>query len=677
MALVFYNWQQGPAPSSQYNHLSPLLAGFESWVLQNIGGSDLGGYVRRPVVGGSAWSSHAFGAAWDWAPPSREAALQLVDAIIANPAAFGIQAIHDYAGSRVWRVGRGWQAQAPGSHGGEMGVNTHFHFEVAQSSWGNTFEVPSGFGEIPETMTRIETAQVLYMAGFRGDALWKMVAIAGRESGYRPAAHRTDQNPSEMSGDRGLFQINWIHDDRLIRAGIINSPQDLFNPVIAARAAYFLSSGGEEAALGQLWGAGPNGWNGQGNYLYGTNPQAAQAAVNEARESGVLTQTWSPGGSIPSFPSGPGQGVGPVELPRDAQLVRTEKGLFAVFNLGHGTFIWYTIPNDGSVEFDHSDVVKMSNAKFREKYPRGIDGGSALELGPITDEWGTYRSYWENVLIEVIGLRNPARDDPGVRRVLAMYAGRPDMSEAELRNRLEATRWWNQRTEQELAWNDLSAAERNKRMNDTAVQMAQVWFQLTGQQAELSQFRSGQYLEKIASGRMSIDMWAETIVKDRAENMPNSPWSRTLRDEREAKRQRGVDIENTQNQIRDTLNTWGLRWNDKTIEDWARKIMSKKASDDDLLQTVQDQAVVLYPWKDREIDTRTASQPWVQAYSTLMEKEGTLFTPQIQKALQQGQSAWDFEQELKRSEEWASTQNGQRSIDETISEVGSMFGYVQ
>lgn len=34
-------------------------------------GRDLGGYVRRPVRGGSAWSLHACGRARDWAPSDR------------------------------------------------------------------------------------------------------------------------------------------------------------------------------------------------------------------------------------------------------------------------------------------------------------------------------------------------------------------------------------------------------------------------------------------------------------------------------------------------------------------------------------------------------------------------------------------------------------------------------
>ncbi len=87
------------------------------------------------------------------------------------------------------------------------------------------------------TITREATASYLYQAGFRGDLLWQLTAIAGRESSYQPAAHRSDVSKSLLSGDRGLFQINYIWDKQLIAAGIIRQKSDLFDPAINARAA--------------------------------------------------------------------------------------------------------------------------------------------------------------------------------------------------------------------------------------------------------------------------------------------------------------------------------------------------------------------------------------------------------------------------------------------------------
>lgn len=668
---TYYNWQNAPESwLNQYNHLSPYLQGFQAYVMRNFGGSDLGGYVRREITGGGSWSSHAFGAAWDWGAQSRSQGLRVVDWVIANANALGIGSIHDYQGGRIWHAGRGWKPYTfpPGD-----AQDSHFHFEVGLNSWGSTFS-PNGTSNgpaVPDVLNWEQTAQIAYQAGFRGQALVNFVALAFRESGMRPGAHRTDRNPDDMSGDIGLWQINYVNFNRLMQAGIISNPRDLFDPVLNARAAFFLSGGGQNL---DPWGASSGGAWGAWTHVTQADLDRASSAVANARSSGLLGQHWSPGGPIPT--GGQGPGVGPMELPRDAQLVRTGRGLFAVFNLGQGVFISYSVPEDGSVVFDRSEIVRMSDEKYRERYHRPVMGGSAHELGAITNEWGTYRSFWENVLITHIGQNNPARNDPGVRRVLALYAARPDMSEAELRNRLEGTKWWKQRTEAELVWNDLSPAEQRMRRQDAAVQMAQVWFQLTGQQIGIREMLDSRWVNDVASGKITIGWWSELVVKREASEDPNSPWSRTLRDEEEAGRQRGVDIENTANQIRDTLSQWGLQWNQATITKWAEGIMEKTRSDADFMEAVKNQAQQLFPWKDREMDSTTAAQPWIQTYTRMMEREGSLFTPQIQRALQSGMTAWDFEQELRRAPEWMSTQNGQASMDDVVADVGRIFGGV-
>lgn len=157
-------------------------------------------------------------------------------------------------------------------------------------------------------LSREQVARLLYQAGFRGDAIWKLVAIAGRESSYDPGAHGTDQPRSANSGDRGLFQINSTHDDTLRANGI--DPAKLFDPATNARAAYVLSNGGDENSLLQLWGADQSGWVGaRGNYLFGTDPMAAQAAYNQVAQAG-----WPPvrGGAA-------GQGQGPPSMGDIAQ----------------------------------------------------------------------------------------------------------------------------------------------------------------------------------------------------------------------------------------------------------------------------------------------------------------------------------------------------------------------
>lgn len=126
------------------------------------------------------------------------------------------------------------------------------------------------------TLSAEEAAKYLYDAGFRGDDLAKMVAIGRRESRYKTDAHRTDQAKSAVSGDRGLFQINYIHDKSLMQAGIINGKADLFDPAKNAAAAFYLY---KKAGL-QPWNAGSGGWQSNGDPLHGTNYDNAKAATD-------------------------------------------------------------------------------------------------------------------------------------------------------------------------------------------------------------------------------------------------------------------------------------------------------------------------------------------------------------------------------------------------------------
>lgn len=145
------------------------------------------------------------------------------------------------------------------------------------SSTGDAYD----YSTVAGSMSIESVAKLAHLAGFRGQALISAVAIAGRESGYRPKAHRTDTDKSKLSGDLGLWQINYANLTNSFMAKIgAKSRADLFNPVTNARAAWELSSGGTNWTP---WGYTPGvGWSADGNPLAGTNIQAATQAVQNA-----------------------------------------------------------------------------------------------------------------------------------------------------------------------------------------------------------------------------------------------------------------------------------------------------------------------------------------------------------------------------------------------------------
>jgi hypothetical protein len=165
------------------------------------------------------------------------------------------------------------------------------------------------------------------------------------------------------------------------------------------------------------------------------------------------------------------------------------------------------------------------------------------------------------------------------------------------------------------------------------------------------------------------------VVKKAAKDIENSPYNRQIADELKAEKTPAIDIENTAMRIRNTLDDWGVSWSEGTIQDWARNIVNKDSSDDDLMETLKNQAQVAYAWKPRDMSTKDAAAPWLETMTRVMEKPANLFDPQVQKALTAGQPVWEFEQDLKKSDAWLGTKNAREQLTTLAGSVGKMMGF--
>lgn len=516
-----------------------------------------------------------------------------------------------------------------------------------------------------------QVAQYLYAAGFRGQDLINMVAIGKRESGYNPAAHRTDQDPSAMSGDLGLFQINGVNWPTIQQALGLTSKSQLLDPAINAQAAFVLYS---SSGLSP-WAAGPGGFQGGGDPLYGTN------VTDAARYVSNMGAAPAPGGSVSNTPTtsgAPATDTGPMTIPDDMTMIAVMGGdgverIYAIKAISPGVHISYSVPFDGTIQFDGSRVQHVTQAQSDATYGRGIAAGDAAELATVTRTFGTFGKMWDSIVGQVMGFSNPAKDDPGVLEVLAEFAGRPDMSEVELQNKLQATSWFQGRTSDELEWNSISEQERKKRLDETGARMVATVWQFAGVEVDTNDPRIANHLEAVASGRLGFGAFTQ-IVKDQAGD--ESPWQRQVRDEGEAQRQRPLDIENTAQRIREESERWGVQWSPETVSKWAKDMVEKNVSDEDLNKTLRDQANVLYgSWKPPEVETATAAAPWLETYRRVMETTGNLFTPQVQQALVAGQGVFEFESALKKTDGWLNTKNGRDTISSAVSEMGQRLGF--
>lgn len=125
-ATRFRSWQKAGEPASPYNGASPNLQALAKYCSERWGLRSLGIYNRRPVRGGTSWSSHAFGAAVDLGY-TNQAALEdeILPWLIANSAELGIQRIHHYRIKQYWEAGRGWVKRSPGQGDAWIHVETH------------------------------------------------------------------------------------------------------------------------------------------------------------------------------------------------------------------------------------------------------------------------------------------------------------------------------------------------------------------------------------------------------------------------------------------------------------------------------------------------------------------------------------------------------------------------
>lgn len=112
-------------------------------------------------------------------------------------------------------------------------------------------------------LTQEELIELLAAVGFEGKGLRTAWAVVMKESRGHPTSH--NNNISTGDNSYGLFQINMIGGmghDRLVkfqeRFGI-TAKADLFNPVVNAQAAYYMTKQGTDWGS---WGLGSNAYDG-------------------------------------------------------------------------------------------------------------------------------------------------------------------------------------------------------------------------------------------------------------------------------------------------------------------------------------------------------------------------------------------------------------------------------
>lgn len=167
-----------------------------------------------------------------------------------------------------------------------------------------TPQASAGFESSGEAMSAVDVAKVYAQAGFTGDALVQMVAIARGESGWSPGAQGdTSITTGTWGPSIGLSQIRSLNAQR--GTGGWRDPERLSDPLFNARAAFAISNGGTNFQPWTVYTAG----------IYQQYVEEAKAAV-VALGSGAAGGVGPPPASVePEMEEWEGSGLGAITDP--------------------------------------------------------------------------------------------------------------------------------------------------------------------------------------------------------------------------------------------------------------------------------------------------------------------------------------------------------------------------
>ena len=152
-ATKFRSWQKAGEPSAAHAAASPNLTKIAAFAKDRWGLKNLGIYNRRPIRGGTSWSSHAFGAAVDLGYTDQTVLeAEILPWLIAHSEELGIQRIHHYRLKQYWEAGRGWVKRSPGQ--GDAWI----HLEVHPDRWNDITPIAERLLGSPQTAPSVPSA---------------------------------------------------------------------------------------------------------------------------------------------------------------------------------------------------------------------------------------------------------------------------------------------------------------------------------------------------------------------------------------------------------------------------------------------------------------------------------------------------------------------------------------
>jgi hypothetical protein len=239
----YYNWQRHtPAPDPAYPRCSPNLVALYNAMARRWGCTHLGCFGVRPIRGGTAPSTHSFGAARDIRYGTGRRTLvvdEIIPWLIGNSHELHISAIHDYLAARIWHADRAdiddayssWWHPQPVSTVTGMGQAwaVYFHIETTPAGWHDATPVddraaaplptPGGFFVHTTLVQGAEGAEVYALQIILRKLAGQINVVADGHFGPITAeAVRNVQLWYTLTPDGVVGPITWAKLDQLVNA---------------------------------------------------------------------------------------------------------------------------------------------------------------------------------------------------------------------------------------------------------------------------------------------------------------------------------------------------------------------------------------------------------------------------------------------------------------------------
>ncbi len=377
-----------------------------------------------------------------------------------------------------------------------------------------------------------------------------------------------------------------------------------------------------------------------------------------------------------------GEGPGPKQpeaLPRNAKLVKIGNEYRVVWDLGGDLgFAWYTI-NAEQLEniFDDKNPgahFTFSNVEQFENQFGNFFWGDVAEIDlKAEDPWEDLKARIFNQFGFVPGL-----DDPEIKR-LTLQGYFEGWTVNQWLVEYRKTEYFQSTTDTQRAWVGLSETEKNARIAEKAIELANLYrgFYGTGIDHTSSEIRDAAL--RIVSGVLLQDEW-EFNTSNEAAQVDESPEARRRREEDEAQLDEGNQIENLTAFAEAQWRAWvggGIPMPANFAADWGARLASKESSEADLETYLK--GVSNARWSNKPENITWTD--WASTYKSQIRNTLELGTVDdndglLSQILNSNLDGVDLERMIRADSRYLGTRAFGGSLSGYAEQLGRDFGYI-